>query len=208
MAKFWTDKTFLPYQKHKFKVQLELWYIQGFDQGQAAIDTQSIISKNKIHRVDIPPHFIRSVDLPKFSTSIENTAGTFSPSSNIQAEAGDFEDLTITFYMVDDLVSLIPSIFYAYYLDFGTGNSAPVPFLQKKSKLGAKFNSQFVSTSKISITMLNEASNRVVEYTHVLPLSYDLGDLDYGDSAIVEPTMTFSYNVTQAANGTGVTGTP
>ena len=129
MAKFWTDKTFLPYQKHKFKVQLELWYIQGFDQGQAAIDTQSIISKNKIHRVDIPPHFIRSVDLPKFSTSIENTAGTFSPSSNIQAEAGDFEDLTITFYMVDDLVSLIPSIFYAYYLDFGTGNSAPVPLI-------------------------------------------------------------------------------
>jgi len=202
MAKFWTDKTLLPYQKHNFKVQLILKHIHDFDQSEAAVQSQATIEKSKISRAVIPPHFIKSVDLPKFSTSIENYAGNFAANSNIESEPGDFEDLVVKFHVVKNIPSLIPSIFYAYYLQFNANGQAPLPFLQKKSKLGAKFNNEFVKESSIIVTLLNNENPIRIKYTNVLPISYDLGDLDYADPDIVEATMTFSYNVIQGL-GTG-----
>jgi hypothetical protein len=208
MAKFWTDRSLLPYQKHNFKVQLELFHIAGFNQSKAAIQSNAAIAKSSIHRPIIPSYFIKSVDLPKFSTSIENNAGNFAPNSNIEAEAGDFEDLTITFHVVNNIAELIPSIFYAYYLQFNANGQAPLPFIQKKSKLGAKFNTEFVKNSSIIVTLLNNNNPVEIKYASVLPISYDIGSLDYGDSGLVEATMTFSYNVRQGARRTGISGTP
>jgi len=202
MAKFWTDKTLLPYQKHNFKVQLILKHISDFDQSKTYVAGGAQIEKTSLQKVSIPPHFIKSIDLPKLSTSVENTAGAFDKDSYIEAAPGDFEDLVVRFHMVKNIPSLIPSIFYAYYLDFSEGKTtSPLPFLQKASKLGAPFNAELVKESSIVVTLLNNDKPIEIKYTNVLPVSYDLGALDYADPDIVEATMTFSYNNKQGGDG-------
>lgn len=200
MAKFWTESTLLPYQKHNFKVNFNL---RKIDSGilnritgpNASANSEVEVRENQVKKVRIPPHHVKAINLPKFTAELTPEQSGYATDAKITAQQGDFEDLQITFYMVGAMAEILPEIFFAYYLNFGSDGIAEIPYLQKGLSFATDYNKKFVSESNIQIALMNNDRTIYLNYNNVLPVSFDLGEISYGESDIIEATMNFQYNM-------------
>jgi len=200
MAKFWTESTLLPYQKHNFKVHFNLFKINSgilnrVSGPNASTDSNVVVKERQVNKTQIPAHYVKSINLPKFTADVSSEQSGFATDARLTAQQGDFEDLQITFYMVGNMANILPEIFFAYYLNFGSSGEAQIPYLQKGLNFASDYNKKFVSASNIQISLMNNDKTRYLNYNNVLPVSFDLGEVSYSDSDIIEATMNFQYNL-------------
>ena len=161
----------------------------------ASTNSKIRVRENQVNRVEIPPHFVKSINLPKFTADVTSEQSGFATDARMTAQQGDFEDLQISFYMAGDMANILPEIFFAYYLNFGSSGEAEILYLQKGLNFASDYNKGFVSQSNIQISLMNNDTTRYLNYNNVLPVSFDLGEVAYADSDIIEATMNFQYNV-------------
>ena len=137
---FWTSKNYLPYQTHNFEVEMVLYAIKSekfFEvDPEVSPGIQNVISNNVItgadvERIRIPPHAIKSIDLPTLEVGLDDISGNLSEISTSEGRDPNYQSITITFYAVDteygNIINLLPRIFHAYYLNFVDTDASPVP---------------------------------------------------------------------------------
>lgn len=166
---FWTSKNYLPYQTHNFKVEMVLYAIKSekffevdpsSEPGIQNVISSNTVTGDDVERIVIPPHAIKSIDLPTLEVGFQDVSGNLSDG---QAEARDpnYQSITVTFYAVDtphgNMINLLPRIFHAYYLDFieinGLSPSSRIPFQQIFDKDAPAPNPAYCLRSTINVEL-------------------------------------------------------
>jgi len=204
---FWTTKSYIPYQSHNFKVDLELYAIKKrkFYNSRGGISDKNI-NGSDVQKIRIPAHAIKSIDLPTLEVTFKDLSGNMSDG---QAEARDpeYQQITVIFYAVDtpygNIIDLLPRIFHAYYLSFAqTAGEAhfasKIPFQKIMDPDAPDPNATYCLESEIGVRLFkgNEQQKKSkIIYTSIAPTSYDLGELSYTESGVLECKMVFRYNI-------------
>ena len=208
MAKFWTSADTVPYQKHNFEVDLDLYYIRSryynrlltgnlsADEFRALAAAAKEPGSNKRYIANAGYKklglYIKSVDLPNLQVSLVNQASKNEP--DYEAEAPEYRNLTLTFYGHRNVIRYIPQIFYAYWINPTTGMPG---LLVNKSAATTEVNKKMRDRSRVTVRLFNnvEGQNRNIIYTRLVPVGFDLGDLTYESSDILEAKMEFAFNL-------------
>jgi len=239
---FWTEKSYIPYQSHNFKVDFNLYAIkadkfyQQDDNSIMKIPSTDIIQNDDVEDITIPAHAVKSIDMPTLESSVSDVSANLSSVNETEARDPNYQDIVITFYAVDtdhgNIIDLLPRIFHAYYLNWIDGRSQ-IPFLTQFDKDAPAPNQGYVGNSSINVKLfkgtVESASiqenpkgdafrkhpNRSIRYPHagareesnivyrsILPVSYDIGNLSYAESGVIECTMVFKYNLQDGKYGT------
>jgi len=124
--------------------------------------------------------------------SLANQASKNEP--EYEAEAPEYRNLTLTFYGHKDVIRYIPQIFYAYWVNPSTGMPG---LLVNKSAATTEVNKKMRDRSRVTVRLFNnvEGQNRNIIYTKLVPVGFDLGDLSYDSSDILEAKMEFAFNL-------------
>lgn len=229
---FWTTKSYIPYQSHNFQVDFVLYAIKAdkFYQQQddgSILKTPSTdnIFSNDVEQIKIPAHAVKSIDMPTLESSVGDVSANLSSVNETEARDPNYQDIVITFYAVDtdhgNIIDLLPRIFHAYYLNWIDGKSQ-IPFLTQFDKDAPGPNQGYVGNSSINVKLFKgqlenfgtskegsrdrEHKSNIV-YRNILPVSYDIGNLSYEESGVVECTMVFKYNLQDGKYGTEAGGT-
>ena len=181
MTDFWTDKEAIPLQKYRFVVQVNLYA------GTPSYEGEDFKITN-IERFYIPKHLIKSVNLPELSLTIDNDAANIGGSQIMEGRDPVSTDLEIVLYMTPYLMRKIRNMMMTYY------NSD----LKNKMNLAAKPQVELQNESNILVKVLNPEGEivKTLGFYQVIPVSYDLGDLEYGSSDVVEGNIKFHFNST------------
>jgi hypothetical protein len=213
-SEFWTEKSYIPHQSHNFKVDFNLYAIKedafydtGSSLGKGSLRQNSSVTAEQVEQISIPSWAVKSVDMPTLASSIQETGGNLSSENGIENRDPDYQDIQITFYAVDtpsgNIIKLLPRIFHAYYLKF-TDSKATIPFQTPYDKNAPSINQYMCAHSSIIINLFKgsdppglagDREENYVAYRRIAPVSYDIGNLSYDNSAIVECTMVFKYNL-------------
>ena len=223
---FWTEKSYIPYQSHNFKVDFNLYAIkadkfyQQDDNSIMKIPSTDIIQNDDVEDITIPAHAVKSIDMPTLESSVSDVSANLSSVNETEARDPNYQDIVITFYAVDtdhgNIIDLLPRIFHAYYLNWIDGRSQ-IPFLTQFDKDAPAPNQGYVGNSYINVKLFkgqlenfgtskegsrdSEHKSNIV-YRSILPVSYDIGNLSYAESGVIECTMVFKYNLQDGKYGT------
>jgi hypothetical protein len=210
MAKFWTEKEAVPYQKHNFEVDIDLYYIRSafyrkLRTGQLSKEERDAIVAAKINPsarsskryiAKIPSGYglnkaIKSIDMPSVGLTIANMGSNSNPS--YEAQDPEFRNLSLVFYGTPNVVKYIPQIFYAYWIT----DQGQLANLINKSTNTVKPENILKNTSAVNLTLFNnvEGEKRRVNYTKMFPSSFDLGELEYGVSDVLEVRLQMMFNM-------------
>ena len=218
---FWTTKSYIPYQSHNFTVDFQLYAIKEkafygsgapLAEGAPPQGFSNSVKSSDIESIEIPTWAIKSIDMPTLAASIEDTSGNLSSVNEAEGRDPDYQDISVTFYAVDtpngNIVRLLPRIFHAYYLNF-VNETARIPFQSQYDKDAPAINQSLCARSSMTINLfrsdsLDQKRNMPVTYRRIAPVKYDIGNLSYDDSAIIECTMVFKYNLQDGLIGAGI----
>jgi hypothetical protein len=188
-------------------------------------DPTAKLTKGDVEEVVIPYHAVKSVDMPTLEAAVDDVSANLSAINETEARDPNYQDITITFYAADtehgNIIDLLPRIFHAYYLNYNDDGQSIIPFLTQFDKDAPEPNQGYVGNSYINVNLfkgnLGKVANieenpngrdfrtespgrttknkRSIVYRNILPVSYDIGNLSYEESGVIECTMVFKYNL-------------
>ena len=180
---FWTEPETVPLQKHSFWADINLY--------KGKINTTTgIMGPPK--RWNVPKHMIKTIDLPNIVSEIINESANHSSEAQFSAVNAATE-FKVTFYLNPYMLVSLREAYLTYYTK--AGSQVSLEYLSKASTVPAK---ELQANTEIVIYFVTTNSSggqetRTLKYRNVLPISLDLGSLDYSSSDPVEATMGFIY---------------
>lgn len=221
MAKFWTDQNAIPFQKHNFTVDLDLYYIRSafyrkLRTGQLSAEEKDAIVAAKAaptarssrrYIAKIPSGYgleksIKSIDMPSLGLSINNMGSNTNPV--YEAQDPEFRNLSLVFYGTPNVVKYIPQIFYSYWIT----DEGQLANLVNKSTNTVKPEDAMKNTSAVNLALFNnvQGETRRINYVKMFPSSFDLGELEYGVSDVLEVRLELMFNMPDTGGGGNANG--